>query len=55
MARIDRCSRCHEPLGEDYQEDPTDLPLYTEPKILCRKCMDSFFEWKDMRSKEAKE
>lgn len=67
------CSRCHEPLGEGtrraivivyYPEDPTYPPLRTMPKMLCKKCMDSFFEWKDMgfldwreimRSKEAKE
>lgn len=55
MSRIERCSRCHELLGEDYQ-DLTNLPLYTEPKILCKKCMDSFLEWREiMRSKEAKE
>lgn len=78
MAGIDRCprchcSRCHEHLGEGtrraivivyYPEDPAYPPLRTMPKMLCKKCMDSFFEWKDMsflhwkeimRSKEAKE
>ena len=73
MIPIDRCSRCHEPLGEGirraivtvyYPEDPVNPPLHTIPKMLCKKCMESFFEWKDMafldrkevmRSKEAKE
>ena len=73
MAVIERCSRCHEPLGEGirrgivieyYPEDPTKPPLRTMPKMLCKKCMGSFFEWKvmgfldwkkTMRSKEAKE
>ena len=64
MTAIERCSRCHEPLGEGirrgivieyYPENPMNPPLRTLPKMLCKKCMDSFFEWKDMRSKEAKE
>ena len=73
MTAIERCSRCHEPLGEGirrgivieyYPEDPVNPPLRTLPKMLCKKCMDSFFEWKDMefldwreiiRSKEEKE
>lgn len=73
MTAIERCSRCHEPLGEGirraivivyYPEDPINPPLHTMPKMLCKKCMDSFFEWKDMgfldwreimRSKEEKE
>ena len=73
MAVIERCSRCHERLGEGirraivieyYPEDPTNPPLRTMPKMLCKQCMDSFFEWKDMgfldwreimRRKEAKE
>ena len=73
MAAIERCSRCYEPLGEGirraiiieyYPEDRTNAPLRTMRKFLCKKCMDSFFEWKDMgfldwreimRSKEAKE
>lgn len=55
MTGIDRCSRCHEPFGEGirrayYPEDP--MPNM----MLCKKCMDSFFEWEEvMRSKEAKE
>ena len=73
MTAIEKCSRCHEPLGGGirraivtvyYPEDPINPPLHTMPKMLCKKCMDSFFEWKDMafldwkeimRSKEAKE
>ena len=73
MTVIERCSRCHEPLGEGirrgivieyYPENPVNPPLRTLPKMLCKKCMDSFFEWKDMgfldwreiiRSKEEKE
>ena len=73
MAVTERCSRCHEPLGEGirrgivieyYPENPVNPPLRTLPRMLCKKCMDSFFEWKDMgfldwkeiiRSKEAKE
>ena len=62
MIAIEKCSRCHEPLGESirrgivieyYPEDHVNPPLRTLPKMLCKKCMDSFFEW--MRSKEAKE
>lgn len=42
------CSRCHEPLEEGIRR--------TGPNMLCKECMDSFFEWKKiMRSKEAKE
>ena len=73
MTGINKCSRCYEPLEEGirrgvvieyYPENPVNPPLRTLPKMLCKKCMDSFFEWKDMgfldwreimRSKEAKE
>ena len=58
MAVIERCSRCHDPLGEGirrgivieyYPENPTNPPLRTLPKMLCKKCMDSFFEWKEAK------
>ena len=47
MTGIERCSRCHEPLGEGIRR--------TMPNMLCKKCMDSFLDWREiMRSKEAK-
>ena len=58
MTAIERCSRCHEPLGEGirrgivieyYPENPVNPPLRTLPKMLCKKCMDSFFEWKEAK------
>ena len=59
MTRFETCSRCHEPLEEGvrrgiiieyYPGDPT------IPEILCKECMKSFLNWKEiMRSKEAKE
>ena len=58
MTAIERCSRCHEPLGEGirrgivieyYPEDPVNPPLRTMPRMLCKQCMDSFFEWKEVK------
>ena len=48
MPALIKCSRCHEPLGEGI--------MRTGPEMLCKKCMDSFLDWREiMRSKEAKE
>ena len=64
MIPIDRCSRCHEPLGEGirraivivyYPEDPVNPPLHTMPKMVCKECMISFLEWEHMAFLDRKE
>ena len=58
MTAIDRCSRCYGPLGGDvrrvivikyYRDNLKGGPLSELRNVICKECMESFLDWKEMK------
>lgn len=60
MTGTDSCFRCRKPLGENPKgiilmypgRETGEAPLYTLPRMYCKSCIDSFYQWSTMMRAE---
>ena len=60
MTETDSCFRCRKPLGENPKgiilmypgRETGEGPLYTLPRMYCKECINSFYQWSTMLREE---